>query len=470
MNSLVATLVLLAWGPIAVGLFAWLPPRRALLAAMVAGWLFLPVAVIDLPGLPDYGKVEATCVGALAGVVLFDSKRLSSYRFDIVDSTLWLWCLAPIPTSVSNGLGVYDGLSGALTHMAQWGVPTLLGRVYLRDRESLREAAIALMLGGIVYVPICWIEIVMSPQLHRWIYGYFPMDFYDLKRGDGFKPAGFLGSGVGVPTYMAAATTIAYAFWRDRTPLPASRVKLGATFALLAFTTVNCKSFNGMGELLAGVGLVEASRRGMARWLLVGMAVAPLTYMALRATSALPAERLTALVEPLDADRAESLGERLTQEDLFTDHTWRRPVFGWSGWMRNFPTNEYGERLTRGVDGFWVVAISKFGLFGLTMATVTMVLSLVLLAMRVPPRAWNQPELGIVFAVAIVVSASVVDNLFNGQLNPLFMLLSGGMTTFAITWPASSSASVASTTGECRRAAIATPRRRLVTGGPVGLG
>ena len=43
-------------------LFAVLAPRRAVMAAYLASWLFLPMAGYSIPGLPDYTKTSATTV------------------------------------------------------------------------------------------------------------------------------------------------------------------------------------------------------------------------------------------------------------------------------------------------------------------------------------------------------------------------------------------------------------------------
>ena len=71
-----------------------------------------------------------------------------------------------------NGIGVYDGASMVLTQMFTWGLPYLIGRIYFNDLESLRELAIGMFLGGLIYVPLCIIDMRMSPQLHVWVYGF----------------------------------------------------------------------------------------------------------------------------------------------------------------------------------------------------------------------------------------------------------------------------------------------------------
>ena len=81
-------------------------------------------------------------------------------------------CFCPIASSLSNGLGFYDGCSGALTNCVTLGLPYLFGRVYFTRLEHLRELAVGIVVGGMIYVPLCWWELKMSPQLHRQLYGF----------------------------------------------------------------------------------------------------------------------------------------------------------------------------------------------------------------------------------------------------------------------------------------------------------
>ncbi len=39
-----------------------------------------------------------------------------------------VWCACPIASSLTNGLGLYDGLSASFGRFVMWGLPYLLGR------------------------------------------------------------------------------------------------------------------------------------------------------------------------------------------------------------------------------------------------------------------------------------------------------------------------------------------------------
>src|SRR4051812_9416856 len=106
--------VIFAWVPFVLYLFARGKPRRAVTVSFLAAWLFLPVFSLKVPGLPDYTKVSATTLGVLLGALLFDWRRLFGFRPGPADLPVVVWCLSPLPASLSNNLGLYDGLSTAL--------------------------------------------------------------------------------------------------------------------------------------------------------------------------------------------------------------------------------------------------------------------------------------------------------------------------------------------------------------------
>jgi hypothetical protein len=50
-----------------------------------------------------------------------------------------LWTFAsPVITSVVNGLGLYDGASGAVANFLSWGAFYLAGRLFFKEPEDLR--------------------------------------------------------------------------------------------------------------------------------------------------------------------------------------------------------------------------------------------------------------------------------------------------------------------------------------------
>jgi hypothetical protein len=134
-------IALFGWIPAVLFIFAVLPPRRAVIVAFLFAWLFLPVAAYKLTGLPEYSKMSATCGGVLLGTLLFDPGRFLTLRPHWADLPMAVWCSVPLASSLSNNLGVYDGLSATLSQTVQWGLPYLIGRLYFSDWAAVRELA-----------------------------------------------------------------------------------------------------------------------------------------------------------------------------------------------------------------------------------------------------------------------------------------------------------------------------------------
>src|SRR3954454_21379896 len=159
-------LTMFGWIPVVLFLFAILPPRRAVITAFLIAWLFLPMAGYKVRALPDYTKMTATVFGVLMAAAIFDTDRLLSFRPRWVDIPMFVFCCSPFFTSVLNhidGSGVYDGTSQLVTQFVTWGLPYLIGRVYFNDLDGLRELAIGMLIGGLIYVPFCIIEMRLSP-------------------------------------------------------------------------------------------------------------------------------------------------------------------------------------------------------------------------------------------------------------------------------------------------------------------
>ncbi len=108
-------LTLYGWIPVVLILFMLMPPRRAVIAAFLVAWLFLPSGIeFKIKALPDYTKMSATVVGVILAASIFDPDRLLKFRPRWVDIPAAVFCLSHFITSILNqidGSGFYDGMS-----------------------------------------------------------------------------------------------------------------------------------------------------------------------------------------------------------------------------------------------------------------------------------------------------------------------------------------------------------------------
>lgn len=425
-------LALWGWIPLMLFAFANMAPRRAMLLSFVAGWLFLPAASYDLEGLPDYGKSTAACLGAFLGALLFDTARLGTFRLRFLDLPMVVWCLCPFVSSMTNGLGPYDGLSAVFEQVVVWGLPYFLGRIYLTDFGAIRELALALLIGGLVYVPLCLFEVRMSPQLNKWVYGFGGAGIeYASELGKwGSRPRVFMKDRLALGMFMTAASLVGVWIWRAGRMQSLRGMPLKWLIPLLVVTTVMCKNLGAVSLLVFGLAalfLVKRFRTGIAIWVL--LAATPL-YMAVRATGQWDGAQLVALVRSLHEVRADSFQTRLDNEDRLVDKALQQSVFGWGGWGRNRVYREVGAGRLQDIsltDGLWVIALGTTGIVGLVSVTGVFLLPPAVFLRRFPVAIWAHPSVAPAAVIAVLVVLYMIDNLFNDMKNPIYLVATGAL-------------------------------------------
>jgi hypothetical protein len=97
--TILVPITLFGWVPGVLLLFMWLPPRRAAIAGFIGGWLFLPAATFQWPGIQDFSRLAATSIGILLAAILFDFDRVASFRPRWFDLPMLIWCLCPRPVA-----------------------------------------------------------------------------------------------------------------------------------------------------------------------------------------------------------------------------------------------------------------------------------------------------------------------------------------------------------------------------------
>lgn len=421
---------LLGWIPFVFVLFAFLPARTAVLVAVFGAWMFLPVYGYDVRGLPPYTKETAAGVVVLLGALLFDPLRVTSVRPSWIDLPMALWCLCPIASSVSNGLGVYDGLSTALTHVFAWGAPYYIGRAYFADLGGLRALAMAVVVGGVVYAPLCLYEVKMSPQLHRTVYGFFQHGFAQTIRFGGFRPMVFMQHGLAVGMFMAGAALVASWLWVARSERWVWRLPMWLVAVGLLVTTFLCKSLGAAALLVAGMGALLAMKLFRTRLALAALAAVPLVYMTARSTGDWSGDGLADTAAMISPERADSLRTRLHNEDMLVARALQQPLFGWGGWNRARVIDDWGNDQSI-TDGLWIIALGNTGLVGLGSLTAALLLPPVLLLVRWKAPAWRAPAGAPVAALATLLVLHSVDNLFNAMTSPVFIIIAGGLAGLA---------------------------------------
>lgn len=430
-NALVP-LALMAWMPLVVWAISKFEKRIVVAGAFVLGWMFLPEAKIPLPGLPDLSKMFATCVAILAGSFIFDRKTLLSVRLSVMDLPMFLWCTSPFFSSLANGIGAYDGLSETLAQTVTWGLPYFVAKVYFGDPEGLKTLALAIFLGGIVYIPLCFIEMAISPQLHRMTYGFSQANILQSMRGDGFRPVVYMQHGLMVAMWMVSATF--FGIWLHYAKLlpkklPMIPIPTVWFIPALFFTTVLMKSSGALGLFIIGMFTLFTAQRFKTPIIFIILLLIPPTYMISRSTGYWDGTNLSSWIERnYSAERAQSLQFRFDNEEMLIDKAKEGSFFGWAGWGRSRVYDDDGRDLTI-TDGLWIISYGVRGIYGIVLMTIAIILPMVLLLIKVPLKEWASPRYAAASVFATMLTLYMIDNLLNAMVNPIFMLFAGGITT-----------------------------------------
>jgi len=433
--NLFAIVALFGWAPLTILFFQVMSPHRAVLLSVIGGVLFLPMGGFDLPGiLPPLNKYTVIGIGLILGGRLSGQRFKADFRWSRYDLPMLVWCLCPLASSLSNNLGLYDGLAGVWDNFMVWSIPYLAGRIYIDTTEKLQDLCIAIIIGGLLYMLLCLYEIRMSPQLSNSIYGFFPHNFGQHKRYGGFRPVVFMQHALMVSLWMAATTTTIFWLWRAKVITHLKGIPLSLGVLAMIVTTILCKSASGVIALAFGIGSYFLFRllKSTKPFRLVVLLIP--CYMLLRIIGGIEATVIENQANRVfDSDRISSLAIRLKQEDLFIDKMLQQPQFGWGYMSRAWPRlgeDEEGRKAIGMIDALWLIVVSTRGLVGLAAMTAMMLVGPWQALSRLRQKSQHPPDSfprEIPMVLSLVVLLFMIDCLVNGMINPAYILVSGAL-------------------------------------------
>jgi hypothetical protein len=440
-------LVFLAWIPLSLAFFRRHPIRVAILLNFLAGWALLPTA--RLSGDPSpfwilgnglyteyfFTKASITGLSGLLGVLIFDRQTFRSFRLTFWDLPMLMWCIVPLLTGIANPDFIGAGLVGEIYQLLAWGVPWVLGRLYFSDTASLRLAAKAFVIAGLLYVPICLIEVWAGPQIYAHLYGYQPYRWVRTQRYLGYRPIGLLETGTQLGIWMATSALIAVWLWLRRSVDRILGIPTAWTAAILFAATLLCQSGGAIILLVALLPFVFVSRRYFPRVTAIMLVMGILLFAGLRLTNAVSVRTLmrrNSVVHSAAAFLGKigrgSLILRLERDERTVDLALEQPILGsgqWD-WWRNTGLRP---------SGLWLLAFGMYGLFGL-IALEALQLIPVVRVVWFPLARSDIEDLNLRHAFVAVILMTAIDNLLNNAMILPLLLVMGGMST----WEAATSA------------------------------
>lgn len=441
MPNALASLMLVIWPAISVGLFVRLAPGRALIASLVLAYLFLPPppAGFDFPLMPPLTKETIPSLVALLTCLVMYRGQIRFLPTNPVAKTLViLFIISPLATVLTNTDPVFFGTHGlpglrlreALALMVQQALvisPMLLARHFLRTDSDLKDLLWAMFLGGLIYSLPMLLEVRLSPQINIWVYGYFQHSFEQMIRFGGFRPIVFLYHGLWAAFLALTAFLAAVTIARSDTSRRAVLWWVMAVYMLAVL--ILCKSAASLLYGLAFAPVIALLGTRFQLHIAVALVVLALAYPALKGADLVPEADLLAVAERIDADRANSLRFRLDNENILLDRAMERPFFGWGSWGRNQIFNSAGEILTT-TDGRWIITIGVYGWLGFLAEFGLLTLPILLLWRRTTGvvKGGIPPWLG---GVSLILAINVLDLLPNATITPMTWLFAGALLGYA---------------------------------------
>ena len=455
-QTLTAMAALLMWPIVCLCIFASSKSlSRSLIWAMLGAQLLLPVAAtIKIQMVPQIDKGSIASFSALLGCLFFGRRKLdgATTRFGLVEILMILAVVSPIITSELNpdnlviggrfipGVSLYDAISAAQAAVIAL-IPFWLGRRFLRTADDCRNILIILAIAGLGYsIPLLF-EIRFSPQLHNWIYGYYPSDFVQALREGGFRPMVLMGHGLLAAFFDDECLGCRHPLAHPGAGWPSTsldRDPRSGSCSLL------CKSLGALVYAIFGFLLVFFGKPKTQFRVAIVLVTISMAYPLLRSFDLVPTKLIVELAASIDDERAESLAFRLDNEDMLLRRAFERPLFGWGRFGRNRVYDAYlGEDISV-TDGRWVIVIGQFGLLGF-LAEFGL-LSICVLRAASAYRFQSAKDQFIFATLGLIVAINIFDLLPNSGLTPWTWLLSGALLGQAETLVSARKASRARTT------------------------
>lgn len=444
-----AYLVFFLWIPISALLFAQHKPRRAAFIVVIAGTLTLPELVaVDPPILPPINKHVLVCALAFVGLLLTSRTRFQRMRL-LRGMQLFfvIMVLCNVGTAMTNpesyvfgGNPIWEGgprysvvivpplkntefIAMSIEDAFKFLIPFAVGQMLVQSREDAVVFLKAYVVACLVYVPFMLWEGMMSPQLHRIVYGYHSLSFGHNVRGDGYKPVVLTQSGLGLAMFQLVGLCAALGLHRLRERIRPA-ISAGLAAAIIFFALSVSRNVGVMFYAAGAVAvLLFTGARTMTRlsWVLILVFV---TFPITRAKDWFPADDIVAYAQSKSPERAESLAMRFDNEKLLIEHTQRKPLWGWGSFGRNRRYDPYSGRDISVTDGEWAIHYSVRGALGVVSWFWLMALP-VLWATRLIKRVRDRNEQILLGMMTLTAAFNAVDLLPNSSFTMVPIVYSG---------------------------------------------
>jgi hypothetical protein len=434
MQNVFTILALSVWPLVSALFFLNLSFRSAVIWTVLGAQLLLPVAVsIKFAMIPVFDKSTIPSLCILAGCFLTGPKR-GRARFGLTELLLVGFILGPIITSELNGdtlvygdrvvagVGLYDAISAAEFAFISL-IPFFVGRWYFRDAEASTVLLRNLVLAMACYSLPLLFEVRFSPQLHYWLYGYYPSDFIQAVRSGEFRPMAFMGHGLIAARFVLLALVASIGLWATSID---SKLMFKRLSGLLAVMVYFCRTLSAVIYSVSLAPLIVYARPRFQVRVAVLLALLALLYPTLRALDLFPTKLMLEAASSISEDRAGSLKVRFDNEDQLLARALERPFFGWGRYGRSRIYDENSGADTSVTDGEWIITFGQFGVFGF-IAQFGLLSVGIFRSRRALARTSDLRDQRLLSTLTLMMTITIIDLLPNSGLEPWSWLMCGAL-------------------------------------------
>jgi hypothetical protein len=330
------------------------------------------------------------------------------------------------PDKILPGLTLNDGLAFMGSDITEMAIPFILGRMIMTSSRETRRLLIAFAVSGMVYSLFIFVELKMSPQIHRWIYGYTVGASYfgQTVRWGGYRPIVFMPHPLGVAMFICNAVVASLVLLKSKERFKGFSFRWVSVYLFMTLVLCKCTAAIIYGVVAAlAIRLIKPRTQVRAG---VIIAAVIFLYPVLRSTDLFPTQAVLTASGWLGADRAGSMQFRFENEDLLLARASERPWFGWGGYGRNLIYHPISGNNMSIIDGQWIVIYGNRGAIAMV-AFYFVLLAPVAVAMRRLRRIEGRQEQIQIAGLALMVTISTVDLIPNGLFLTYPFFLSGAL-------------------------------------------
>lgn len=460
-GNILSFLAFFIWIPVALyGMRRW-PPAMATAVLFFGGLLLLPeVMFFKLPGLLEFAKLEIIATWLFIGAAIFHRERLASapksWWFRVCVVVLLIGSVSTVLLNTDGfrvasryvpGQVPYDATHAVIGALLSVVVPFYLGSAMFGGSRDLRVLLTTMVVAALLYSPLQFVELILSPQLHKWVYGFHQHSFLQAMRGEGYRPMVFMAHGLAVAVFTLLAIVAAAALYKGKVRV--LRISAAQIMVYLWVVLALSKSIASLLYSWIAVPLVWFVSPRVQALAAAALAALLLVYPMARATDLIPVEALETWAEDqFGQERAGSMMFRLRNEGELLDRAMERPWFGWGGYCRACLFEPWsGDLSLKSVrDGAWIIEFGDHGIVGF-LARFSLLLFPLLVLVRRIKHVLRSSDRRLLAGLGLMVGFAAFDLIPNGDFSRMAFVLSGAL------WGC--------TTGVLQEAAVMRKRRWL---------